>query len=256
VTDPAPTVHPATVVLVHGAWHGGWCWASLQAELDRRGVPSLAVDLPSHGASIDDATGLHGHAAHLGALLDRLADRAAGPIVLVGHSYGGAVITQAAAGRDDIAHLLYIAAFALDDGESVMGALRAMPRHDVDLSAAMIPTSDGTATTLDPAAAPAALYADAPPEVVAAALPRLCAQAMSTMTEKVDGSPRTHIDSTYVVCTRDLAVHHEHQALMAARCTRRLDLDSDHSPFLSAVDDVADIVEATSRTVAESEGAR
>ena len=252
MTDTASDSRPATVVLVHGAWHGAWCWASLQAELDRRGVPSFAVDLPSHGASVDEATGLHGHAAHLGALLDRLADRGAGPVVLVGHSYGGAVITQAAAGRDDVGHLLYIAAFALDDGESVMGALRAMPRHDVDLSAAMVPTSDGTATTLDGTSAPAALYGDAPPEVIAAAIPRLCAQTTSTMTEKVDGSPRTGIDSTYVVCTRDRAVHPEHQALMAARCTHRLDLATDHSPFLSAVDDVADVVESTSRMVAGS----
>jgi pimeloyl-ACP methyl ester carboxylesterase len=256
VTDSEPVVHPATVVLVHGAWHGAWCWSLLQAELDRRGVPSLAVDLPSHGASIDDATGLHGHAAHVRALLDRLAARDTGPIVLVGHSYGGAVITQAASSRSDIGHLLYISAFALDDGESVMSALRSMPRHDVDLSAAMTPTSDGSATTLDHTAAPAALYADAPTEVIAAAVSRLCPQANSTMTEHVDGSPRTSVESTYVVCGRDRAVHPEHQSLMAARCTHRLDLDSDHSPFLSAVDDVADIVERTSRTLAAAEPAQ
>lgn len=252
MTDAAADSRPAIVVLVHGAWHGAWCWASLQAELDRRGVPSLAVDLPSHGASVDDATGLHGHASHLGGLLDRLAGRGSGPIVLVGHSYGGAVITQAAAGRDDVGHLLYIAAFALDDGESVMSALRAMPRHDVDLSAAMVPTSDGTATTLDGTSAPAALYGDAPPEVIAAAIHRLCAQTTSTMTEQITGDPRSSVDSTYVVCTRDRAVHPEHQALMATRCTHRLDLATDHSPFLSAVDDVADIVESTSRMVAAS----
>lgn len=256
MTDPADAARPATVVLVHGAWHGAWCWALLQAELDRRGVPSLAVDLPPHGASTDEATGLHGHAAHLCALLDRLGDRGTGPIVLVGHSYGGAVITQAAAGRDDIGHLLYIAAFALDDGESVMGALGAMPRHEVDLAAAMVPTPDGTATTLDHTSAPGALYGDCPPELIATALPRLCAQTMSTMTEKVHGSPRNNVDSTYVVCTRDRAVHPEHQALMAARCSHRLDLATDHSPFLSAVDDLADVVATASRTAAASATSR
>ena len=99
--DPAAdaeTTASSLVVLVHGAWHGAWCWAALQAELDRRGVPSLAVDLPGHGASPEPIGGLHDDAAAVTALLDHLASGAAGPITLVGHSYGGAVITQAAAG--------------------------------------------------------------------------------------------------------------------------------------------------------------
>lgn len=240
------------MVLVHGAWHGAWCWATLQAELDRRGVASLAVDLPGHGVSTHGPTGLHGHGAHLGAVLDRLAERDTGPVVLVGHSYGGAVISQAAAGRHDVGHLLYIAAFALEAGESVVGALGAMPRHDVGLSAAMVPTPDGTATVLDHASAPGALYGDCTAEMIAAALPRLCPQTMSTMTEQIDGNPRSTIESTYVVCSRDRAVHPEHQALMAARCTHRLDLDSDHSPFLGAVHDIAGIVETASRAVGAS----
>jgi pimeloyl-ACP methyl ester carboxylesterase len=50
------------VVLVHGAWHGAWCWAALQAELENRGIASLAVDLPGHGASNEPFTDLHGDA--------------------------------------------------------------------------------------------------------------------------------------------------------------------------------------------------
>ena len=138
------------VVLVHGAWHGAWCWSAVQARLDQRGIASLAVDLPGHGASSEPLGGLHDDAAAVTALLDHLADRNTGPVVLVGHSYGGAVITQAAAGRDDVAHLAYLAAFALDDGESVLGCLASLERHDVDLAAAMVPTADGTTTTLDP----------------------------------------------------------------------------------------------------------
>lgn len=237
------------VVLVHGAWHGGWCWAPLQAELDRRGIASLAVDLPGHGASAAHLTGLHGDARALGATLDMLCDRDAGPLVLIGHSYGGAVITQAAGGRDDIGHLVYVAAFALDAGESVLGALGSFERRDVDLAAAMIPTEDGSATLLDPTTAPAALYGECSPQAVAAAVPRLSPQPMATMTEEVDGSPRTDIESTYVACARDRAVHPDHQAVMAQRCAHRLELDTDHSPFLSATDDMADIVETVARAV-------
>jgi pimeloyl-ACP methyl ester carboxylesterase len=234
--------HPATVVLVHGAWHGAWCWAALQAELDRRGIPSMAVDLPGHGVSTLPLTGLRGDAAHLSATLDRLDELGHANVVLVGHSYGGAVITEAAAGRSDIDHLVYVAAFALDADESVLGVLGTLDRHEVDLGAAMVPSDDGLSSTLDHDLAPPALYGSCSPEAVAAALPRLSPQPMATMTETVTGSPRDTIDSTYVVCAQDRAVHPEHQAVLAARCTHRVDLDTDHSPFVSATADLADII--------------
>ncbi len=247
---------PALVVLVHGAWHGGWCWAGLQARLDERGIASLAIDLPGHGASTADLTGLHGDAAAVSATLDVLASRGAGPTVLVGHSYGGAVITQAAAGRSDIGHLVYVAAFALDSGESVLSALGSFERRDVDLAAAMVPTADGAATTLDPATAGGALYGECSPETIAAALPRLSPQPMVTMTEEVDGSPRDVVESTFVMCNRDRAVHPDHQAVMADRCTHRIELDTDHSPFLSDVDAMADIVADIARGVGHEQQPR
>ncbi|MGA9277371.1 alpha/beta fold hydrolase [Ilumatobacter sp.] len=233
---------PTTVVLVHGAWHGAWCWATLQAELDRRSIPSLAVDLPGHGVSTDPLGGLHDDAAALSAVLDRVTG-ATGPVVLVGHSYGGAVITQAASGRDDVAHLLYIAAFALANGESVLSCLGAMDRRDVALAAAMVPTDDGTATRLAPGAAAGALYGRCSAEAVHAALARIGPQSMASMTEEISGSPRREIDSTYIRCSEDRAVHPDHQAELADRCARRVDLDTDHSPFLSAVDATADVIE-------------
>lgn len=231
------------VVLVHGAWHGAWCWATFQAELDRRGVASHAIDLPGHGTSLEPLGGLNHDAAHLAATLDHLDLTDA---VLVGHSYGGAVITQAAAGRSDVAHLVYVAAFALDAGESVMGALRSLDRHDVDLGAAMQFHGDGT-STLNPELAAAALYGSCSPEAVAAALPRLSPQPGATMTEDVTGAPRDTITSTYVRCLTDRAIHPEHQTVFAARCTTQIDLDSDHSPFASMPVALADIVESIAR---------
>lgn len=233
---------PATVVLVHGAWHGAWCWATFQAELDRRGIASVAIDLPGHGVSTAPLTGMHGDAQHLGHVLDRLAELGHGDVVLVGHSYGGAVITEAAAGRSDIAHLAYVTAFALDAGESVLGALGSFERHDVDLAAAMITADDGQSSTLDPELAAGALYGSCSAEAISAALPRLSPQPMATMIEAATGSPRDDIESTYVHCAQDRAIHPEHQAVLAARCTHRVDIDTDHSPFVSAVDELADII--------------
>jgi pimeloyl-ACP methyl ester carboxylesterase len=214
-----------------------------QAELDRRGITSYAIDLPGHGTSLEPLGGLHHDAAHLAATLDHLNLTDA---VLVGHSYGGAVITEAAVDRSDLAHLVYVAAFALNAGESVMGALRSFDPHDVDLGAAMQFHDDGT-STLNAELAAAALYGSCSPEAVAAALPRLSPQPGSTMAENVTGAPRDAITSTYVRCLQDRAVHPEHQAVFAARCTAHVDLDTDHSPFVSMPIALADILELIAR---------
>ena len=88
----------ANVVLVHGICHGAWCWDDTVRALTERGHQAVAVDLPLTSLT-DDA-----------AAVRKALDEAGGPVVLVGHSYGGLVISSAAAGRDDIAHLVYVAA--------------------------------------------------------------------------------------------------------------------------------------------------
>lgn len=245
--DMTPTARaPRHVVLVHGAWHGAWCYAALQAELDARGVPSLAIDLPGHGASIEPLTDLHGDARSVVKVLEVLSERGVTDPVLVGHSYGGAVISQAAAWHTEVAHLVYLAAFALHDGESVISALMSFPRHDVALGAAMRGLPDDT-SILDPDQAAPALYGMCAPNVVSASLARLSPQPQATMTQAVEGNALTHIESTYVVCARDEAVHPVHQRIMAARCTSSIELDTDHSPFVSAVRENADIIERLAR---------
>lgn len=235
------------VVLVHGAWHGAWCWSALQAELDRRGVPSIAIDLPGHGASTSPLSDMHGDARCVADTLRILRERGVTDPVLVGHSYGGAVISQAASLHPDVAHLVYIAAFALNDGESVMSALVSFPPASVGLQAAMVGRDDGT-SVLDPDLAKPALYGNCDPVAATAALARLSPQPTATVTQTMQGSPRDTIGSTYVVCDRDDAVHPIHQKLMAERCTTTIVLDTDHSPFLSMVAETADILETIARS--------
>jgi hypothetical protein len=86
------------------------------------------------------------------------------------------------------------------------------------------------------------LYGSCGGQVVAAALARVEAQSTASFTDPIDGAPRRTITSTYIVCSQDRAVHPDHQAAMAERCTNRVDLDTDHSPFLSATNDVADVI--------------
>lgn len=234
------TAHPSPqqFLLVHGAWHGAWSWAGLQHELDRRGIPSHAIDLPGHGASAAPLGDVRDDADAVVAALDAL-----GPdTILVGHSYGGAVITQAAALSDNVAHLVYIAAFALDDGESVNGFLRGAPRHAVELASVMRPDPEGTVTHLDPEAAGDLLYPGVSAAQQHAMVARLSAQSISSMTTPISGSPRSTIPSTYIRCGRDRAVHPEHQRIMAERCDTVIEIDTDHSPFIDDPARIADLL--------------
>jgi pimeloyl-ACP methyl ester carboxylesterase len=227
------------VVLVHGAWHGAWCWASLQAALDHHGIPSLALDLPGHGASPLPHTDLYGHADYVAAQVARHD----GPVVLVGHSYGGAVIGEAAARHgDNVAHLVYIAAFCLDLGESVMGMVTSLPSAEVSLAAAIQPGPQEGLTHLDPALAVPALYGECAPKVAAACVARLGTQSMTTFAQPTTGAPWQTTSSTYVLCSRDQAVHPTHQRRMAERCTTLISLDTDHSPFASRPDATAAVL--------------
>ncbi len=230
------------VVLVHGAWHGAWCFASLQSALDELAVPSLAIDLPGHGVSTAPLGDLYDDAAHVAEVLDRLGE----PVVLVGHSYGGAVITEAAVRHPDVAHLVYLTAFALDRDEAITDVLRAIPDAKVQLGQAMTFRDDGT-SVLDPVAAVPALYGDCSAAATQAAVARLSPQPMITFTQPCTGSPRDLVPSTYVRCSRDQAIHPDHQELMAARCTEAITFDCDHSPFMSRVAETAALLAEAAR---------
>ena len=81
----------ATIVLVHGAWHGSWCWQRVAPLLEKRGLAVRTVDLPSVGARPGAGTDLSADAAALEAVIESVA----GPVILCGHSYGGMVISRA-----------------------------------------------------------------------------------------------------------------------------------------------------------------
>src|SRR5262249_44022254 len=93
------------VVLVHGAWHGAWCWDGVVAALEGNGISVTAVELPLTGLDSDVAAA-------------RRAIQDAGErVVVVGHSYGGEVIARAAAGLPTVKRLVFLAAFMLDNDD-------------------------------------------------------------------------------------------------------------------------------------------
>jgi pimeloyl-ACP methyl ester carboxylesterase len=226
---------PATVVLVHGAWHGAWCWAPVVARLEAAGVPVVALDLPGHGDNPRPLTDLHGHGDAVRAALDGVD----GPVVLVGHSYGGAAITDAG-NHPTVRHLVYVTGFVLDAGESAAtNPLEGGEGSAVD--AAIRLDADGIAT-IDPEGAVDAFFHDCDPADAAAAVARLVPEDLSGFAQ----SPRVvawrERPSTYVLCTDDRAIMPPLQRNLAARCDRTVEIASSHSPFLSRPDELSEVL--------------
>ena len=221
------------MVLVHGAWHGAWCWEKVTKGLADKGVPTVAVDLPGHGDDPGPLSDLFGDAVRVTEMLDTID----GPAVLVGHSYGGAVISQAGV-HDAVDRLVYLCAMVLDEGESCASAAADTEAPLISnegrpsLSAGFKMRGDGSAT-LDPSVAAACLYNDCDSASTAWALSRLTPQSLLNMGQEVTAAAWRVKPSTYVVCTDDMAVHPGLQRVLARRCTNSVEWNASHSPFLS-----------------------
>jgi pimeloyl-ACP methyl ester carboxylesterase len=220
VSDPG-------AVLVHGLWHGAWCWDAVRTALARRGVDSVAIELP--------LTDLAADVAATRAVLDTLAR----PVVLVGHSYGGAVIT-AAGGHPAVAELVYLAAFQLAEGESVGRTLPGRGLPDTRLGEALRMSGDDVA--LDPGLGVQLLYGDADPAVAAAAAARLRPVHRTVFRGVPDRIAWRTVPSTYAICTADQAVHPELQRAMAERATRSVEWPCGHSPAATRPEEVAALI--------------
>jgi pimeloyl-ACP methyl ester carboxylesterase len=166
-------------------------------------------------------------------------DSIEGDAVLLGHSYGGAVITAAGV-HPNVAHLVYLCAFALEAGESVQENALTGADGPSDLGAALV-FGDGV-LTVDPEHAVAAFYHDCAPEVAAAAIDRLRPQSLGALGGKVAAAAWRDKPATYVVCTEDRALPVALQRSSAARIGDSVDWPTSHSSFLSRPELVADLL--------------
>lgn len=222
----------ATVVLIPGAWHGAWCFDRVVPRLRELGVPTIAIDLPGHGDNRGPFTDLHGDAARVRSVLDGVDDG----VILLGHSYGGAVITEAGI-HDAVSHLVYLCAFALDAGESCAAAAVA---ETATLSYEGRPnlahnweTHPDGSSTLTPEGAARCLYNDCDEEIVAWAVAHLGPQPMANLRQSPTAQAWRDRPSTYVVCSDDQTVHPGLQRELAKRCATTLEWPTSHSPFAS-----------------------
>lgn len=238
----------AEAVLVHGAWHGGWCWEPVVVELEARGHTVRTIDLPSRDNPAGD---LHSDARAVRELVESLGR----PVVLVGHSYGGAVITEASFGTTGIKHLVYLTAVVPDAGESVLEAGNAAlveaggtpARNQVeatdDAAADVMELHEDGTMSCRPDRAVELFYHDCDPAVAAHAVAALVAQPLATFSQASDGAGWKEHPSTYVICTDDHILDEAGQRNFPRRCNDVVVISTSHSPFFSNPAGVADVVE-------------
>ena len=238
----------ASVLLVHGAWHGSWCWERVVPLLRARGVAVATLDLPSVHADAsarstperplsDDAAAVRAAAASLG-----------GPVVLCGHSYGGMVISLAAAGPAMLpgggrfARLVYLCAFMPQAGESLLAIGGNRPAPWIQLR------EDGTALP-DLTRAAEVFYGDCDEATQRWAVSQIRPQRAAAYAEVVPEPAWKQIPSTYVICSRDAAIPPPLQRdVFAPRASAVRELAASHSPFLSQPQALAELLAEAART--------
>ncbi|MET7718229.1 alpha/beta fold hydrolase [Streptomyces sp. NPDC005407] len=210
-----------TLLLVHGAWHGPWCWETLESALKAEGWATRTVELPSavrpEAPTTEPFPGIHEDAR---AVLETL-EGIEGPVVAVGHSYGGIPVTQAIADAPNVSHAVYLAAYQLDVDESLFGFHGAPEPEDPK---GVIPPLENSDTEL---------YADVSEEETVRAVRQLVPQSARSFSERVTKAGWRTIPSTYIICEQDGALPPQEQEKLAARANAVYRLESSHSPFLS-----------------------
>jgi pimeloyl-ACP methyl ester carboxylesterase len=234
-----------TVVLVHGAFADASSWNGVISLLQADGVEVTAPPNPLRGIAADSA--------YIASVIDQIP----GPVLAVGHSYGGAVITNAAARTKNVVGLVYVAAFAPDEGE-MLGAVEDGSTDSI-LNSALVPhqfpTADGgTATELsiDPAKAHAVFAGDLPAEQAAliAATQRPVAQAAFA---ESNGPPAwKHLPSWAVVATGDKAAGTDVVRSMAERAGAKItEIEGSHVIMVSQPETVTEVIQSALAAVRE-----
>ncbi len=247
-TAPGDPAGPKpTVVLVHGSWADASGWNDVSKRLQHDGYPVLAPANPLRGLAYD--------AAYLGSILDTLP----GPVILVAHSYGGAVITNAAAGRANVVALVYIAAMIPDADEDLIAGISRFPG-----SLVVPPGAPGATLIARPFPLPGGgtgidTYLDAGPfrrifaaDVDAGTAALMAAAqrplALSIFQDRSQAAAWRTIPSWALVATADNTIGTDNVRFMAQRATTNVvEVDSSHVAMISKPGVVADLIRAADR---------
>lgn len=247
----------ADFLLVHGAMGGAWVWDRVIPGLRAAGHDARAIDLPGQG---EDATPLAEITLYryAEAVREALA-RQPGPTLVTGHSMGGMVITQAAAGWTGdparIAGLVYVAAFLPQRGQSLIDITHLPEAAGDSVQANIVVEGDPPVGTMPPEVTPEALYHCATEEQIAWAMPQRGRQPVIPFTQPFEpGEDTAAFDAlprAYVTCLQDRAIKPALQRLMytGAGCDPVIEIDTDHSPWLSRTDELVAALDEIGRAL-------
>ena len=230
----------STYVLIHGAWHGAWCWYKVVPRLERLGHKAIAPDLPSLGA---DKTPVNRVSLALWRdFVSGILNAQPEPVILVGHSRGGIVISEVAEQRPDrVRTLVYLTAFLVRPGECLFD-LAQQEQHPSLVPQNMLMSADQSFSTMREGSLRDAFYGECSDEDVA--LAQLCVQPEPTVPLathlRVTPGNFGRVPRVYIECLRDKAIAPSLQRQMhtALPCREVLSLDTDHSPFFSRPDEL------------------
>jgi len=228
------------IVLVHGAWADGSCWSGVIGRLQADGYHVTAPQFPMTSLAADVAR------------LRQVLELQDGPTVVVGHSYGGQIMTALGADAPNAAALVYVAAFAIDQGESLGGLLSqgpvppAVAHQFIDKQGlGWLPEDDYVqhfAADVDPVEA----------RVMHAAQQPL---ATSTFGDVMGDPAWTHLPSWYLVATEDQAIPADAQRLFARRMDAvTVEVESSHVAMVSHPDETAQLIKKAAEVVAVNAG--
>jgi pimeloyl-ACP methyl ester carboxylesterase len=231
----------STFVLVHGAWHGGWCWHRIVARLERAGHRVLAPDMKGHGLDRTPP-----EETTLESLADGIAQVVAAQeekVVLIGHSFGGTIITEVGERIPDaIARLVYLAAFVAPNGKSTLDL--AADDSESRLAGKLTVAPDGRTATVGAELLRECFYARCSDDDVALARSLLVPEGLAGFRTPVSTSASRwgRIPSAYIECVEDRAIGISRQRRFAGFLDnpKRISLDTDHSPFFSAPDELSE----------------
>lgn len=223
----------STYVLIHGGWHGAWCWNKLVPYLEQAGHRVLTPDLPGHGR---DATTQAASPASTASFLDSLLDGEDEPVILVGHSSGGMQITALAQRWPaKIKMLVYLTAFLLPPG--VTPRTMAGSDNESILAQAFQFDMQKRLITIKPENAKVVFYADCSDEDAAWAISRLVPEPLNMLGQEEKPAPNEiTVPRVYIECLQDKALGPTMQKKMYTElpCRKVYSLPTGHSPFLSA----------------------
>ena len=221
------------IVLVHGAFADGSGWEAVAKILKKDGYTVSVVQHPETSFAEDVKC------------TKAVIDRQSGPVVLVGHSYGGAVITEA--GNDTkVAALVYIAAFALDTGESCATIEQTVPPATTGIKA----TDDGY-FYIDPAVFHADFCADVPEDKAAFMAESQVLVSADSLTSAIKTPAWKSKPSWYMVATADRSINPSQERMMAKRANAKtVEVNSSHVAYISHPKETAELIKQAATSAA------